>query len=368
MSRKTFNILFVSELPPPLHGVSMMNQQSFNVLFNDQRFKVSLIKTKFLQFNFHRFKVLLRGLHFVTVLFKLCFTLLFKNIDVAYTNLSPCGRQFYIDIIFCWILSSIFRVKVIVHIHGIGMNKNKSQIINKLLRPLFKKLNFIHLSDKFIKELLPLADRDNIDIISNGLPAIASRSNKDFSNKTVTFYSNICQQKGIFIFLDLMKSLKNYTGLSFYIAGAYMDGIAKNKLLEYLDDEELEERLVITGPIKSNKEKDKLLSATTILVHPTYNDALPLVLIEALDYGIAVISTDVGAISDIIECNENGFICDKGDLESIIVRVKELLVSESKLKKIYQNNFDKFDKLFNSKLYKEKMVKVFEKVLKIDSI
>ncbi|MGL1958242.1 MAG: glycosyltransferase family 4 protein [Colwellia sp.] len=364
-NNKKIKLLLLSELPPPRHGVSIMNSQTFCALSDTNKYQIYTITTKFLQLNFKRFKIILRMLHFFKITAKLLYFLIRNKVDVAYTNISPSGKQFYLDCIFCWVLNALFKTKTIVHIHGVGMSKNKPEFVFKMMRRIFNRLSFIHLSERFRADLEPLVNNNNIHIVTNGLPQLSSRVPKFPEVITISFYSNICEPKGIFLFLDLIKRLKSESNIKFLIAGAYMSGFSEEVLRNYLNDEKLSEQLTVLGKIESDAEKDTLLRTTDILVHPTYNDALPLVLIEALDYGVAIVTTDVGAIRDIVSDHENGYVCNVGDLDDISAKVCYLIENNSLLKVIAENNQKKFDQLFSLSTYNANINRVFEKVLTV---
>lgn len=65
---------------------------------------------------------------------------------------------------------------------------------------------------------------------------------------------------------------------------------------------------------------------------PTLGDCLPMVLPEAGAAGLALVSTDVGAISEIVQDGETGMLVPTGDAASL-VRSLELLVSDEDLRR-----------------------------------
>jgi glycosyltransferase involved in cell wall biosynthesis len=72
-----------------------------------------------------------------------------------------------------------------------------------------------------------------------------------------------------------------------------------------------------------------LLSEADIMVLPSYNEGLPLAILEALAASVTVITTPVGAIPEIIESEISGFLVEPGDLESLTATLKRLIVDPS---------------------------------------
>jgi glycosyltransferase involved in cell wall biosynthesis len=54
--------------------------------------------------------------------------------------------------------------------------------------------------------------------------------------------------------------------------------------------------------------RDRFLRQTDVLVHPTYVDSFPMVVLEAISEGVAVIATDVYAIREMVHDGVNGML------------------------------------------------------------
>jgi glycosyltransferase involved in cell wall biosynthesis len=57
---------------------------------------------------------------------------------------------------------------------------------------------------------------------------------------------------------------------------------------------------------------------------PTKGDCLPMVLPEAGSAGLALVSTDVGAISEIVRNDETGLLVDVGDVDGLTTSLDRL--------------------------------------------
>jgi glycosyltransferase involved in cell wall biosynthesis len=60
-----------------------------------------------------------------------------------------------------------------------------------------------------------------------------------------------------------------------------------------------------------------LLSAATVAVHPSLTDAAPFTNIECLRFGVPVISTEVGGISEVIRDGETGILVPRNDVPAL---------------------------------------------------
>ena len=68
---------------------------------------------------------------------------------------------------------------------------------------------------------------------------------------------------------------------------------------------------------------------STIL--PSYNEGLPIAILEAMSYKHPVISTPVGGIPEVIENGENGLLVKPGDTAAIADAVRFYIINKEKI-------------------------------------
>ena len=68
-----------------------------------------------------------------------------------------------------------------------------------------------------------------------------------------------------------------------------------------------------------------LFQQADVLCLPTYGDAVPLVIVEAMACGTPVVASDVGAIAELLEGERAGVLVRPGDVEGLRARLVELL-------------------------------------------
>ena len=59
--------------------------------------------------------------------------------------------------------------------------------------------------------------------------------------------------------------------------------------------------------------KNRLLQSSDIYVLPSHNEGLPISIIEAMAWGLPIVSTDVGAIAELVRHGVDGIIVSPGD-------------------------------------------------------
>ena len=72
-------------------------------------------------------------------------------------------------------------------------------------------------------------------------------------------------------------------------------------------------------------DKDAVLSQATLFLLPSYQEGLPLAILEALSYGLPVVTTPVGGIPEAVIDGETGFLIPPGDVEAMVDRITRLL-------------------------------------------
>jgi glycosyltransferase involved in cell wall biosynthesis len=73
------------------------------------------------------------------------------------------------------------------------------------------------------------------------------------------------------------------------------------------------------------------MAASDILLLTSLQEGLPMVAIEALQWGLAIVSSRIGGMQDIVEEGKNGFLCELTAAE-FAERLRELLATPRLLK------------------------------------
>lgn len=270
-------------------------------------------------------KILKTLVHIIRFIQKL---LVFRP-DYIYMSPMLWGTGFLRDSIFMSIIR-ISRIKPIYHLHGMGISKGmeSGNLLLHLYHFCYKRAIIVALSDGLFKtEILKFGFKySRYFILSNAVGDINIMGNikENYHDPlNIIFMSNLQASKGIFDFLGLAELCYNeQIPAEFNIIGPYRNKQSQIEIEDYLKKSKVE-NVKFHGP-QYNEKKYELLKSADILVYPTYNDAFPLVILEAMMFGLAVISTHQGAIPEIISNNENGYLVNEGRVDEILLKVKTL--------------------------------------------
>lgn len=145
------------------------------------------------------------------------------------------------------------------------------------------------------------------------------------------FMGSIDQRKGILDLVSALSLIKDDVVLN--ICGGFTDTHIQGQMERAINNDQ---RISFKGYIKG-EEKEKLFSNSDIFILPSYGEGMPIVIMEALYYGCAIVSTNVGAIPEIIH-EENGFLIEPGDVASLASEIHSLVVNPTLLTNIKKNN------------------------------
>lgn len=295
------------------------------------------------------------------------FSLLVKEVkhnrpDIVHLHASVAG-SFYRKALFILYLKKK-GIPTVLHIHGSRFESfynNMGPLKKKFVRyVLGLNKRVIVLSDywkEFFQEIIPA---EKITVVENGIELENYNYDKDEAFAEILFMGRLGDRKGVYDLLESCEQLvtKNSDFL-IHIAG---DGEVE-KVKERVRQKKLENHVNVTGWIEE-KERSEYLKKANIMVLPSYNEGFPMAILEAMNYGAAVISTRVGGIPEMISENTNGFIIDPGDVEALTTRM-QLLLERPELRELMgKNNMRKVREQFDVEVQAAKIDKVYQKILK----
>lgn len=162
------------------------------------------------------------------------------------------------------------------------------------------------------------------------------------------FISWFVTKKGLFYLLDAMKILKEKEiNVKLILAG---DGPLKNKILSVIKENDLQSHIEYIGRI-NKEEKHTYYCSLDMLVMPAITtpndqDGIPVVLMEAVSYGLPIIATNVSGIPEICKNNYNGKLIPEKDTEAIANAIIEISES-SENRNMYSAGAKKTFEAFN---------------------
>ena len=139
---------------------------------------------------------------------------------------------------------------------------------------------------------------------------------------TLLFLGRLGKRKGIYDLLDVLKNNKEkYEGKILLLIGG--DGETE-KVVNYIKQNNLDNIVKFKGWI-SGRQKILLLNQADTYILPSYNEGLPISVLEAMSYSLPIISTNVGGIPEILKHGVNGYLIHPGNKNEIEESINNLI-------------------------------------------
>lgn len=310
-------LLCMMQLPPPVHGAAIVNQNVANSAWLASQFALDVLPVRVSSSMEDIRQVSARKLLRAGVTgLQLGRTLLLHRPDAVYFTLSPRGAAFYRDCIYVGIMKA-FGVRRIYHLHGRGVAAQVTVRWKRLLYSwAFRGAWVIHLSPTIASDTAGVVTEEQILYVPNGVPDLGDhRAPRPLHSgpPRILYLSNMMRAKGPLVLLEACGRLKA-RGVAFeatFVGARSNDGCVE-EFARRLVDLDLANHVRYLGPLYG-PAKDALFRDHEVFALPTFDDAFPLVLLEAMQQQLPIIATTEGAISDIVQDCETGFLVPKGD-------------------------------------------------------
>ncbi len=262
------------------------------------------------------------------------------------------------------VIAYLYRKKIIFHCHG-GEFKLFYEQSNTLIKRSLNKVDIIvALSTEwkeFFKEKFP---NKKVVIIPNIIPLPKAdnhnRSVIDDSDIISLLYLGLInEKKGIFDLLNVISNNKNkYINKLFLKIGGNGN---VDYLVKYIDENNLNSIVSFEGWVGGD-EKISLLRDADIYILPSYNEGLPISILEAMSYNCPIISTRVGGIPQIVD-NTNGILFDPGDVKQIeLILDKICCMNKIELKRMGEISYYKV-KPYLSDNVENQLTRLYESII-----
>ena len=270
-----------------------------------------------------------------------------NNIDLVHINPSLDMKSFIRDGMFA-LLARLNKKKIVVFFHG-WEKSFEARIEHSLVwrfRFFFGKSDaFIVLSDQFKKTLerwgitqpiykgVTVIDDDDL----SGFDIQNALKKRQSSEKwRVLFLSRILRDKGIYETIEAVSVLKaKYPIIELIVAG---DGDELENVKSLVHNLNMS-NVTFVGYVRG-EEKRHIFEKSQVFCYPTYyGEGLPTCAIEAIAYGLPVITRPVGGLVDFFKNEEHGFISDSLNPNFFANLIERLLLDKELYKKISLSNY-----------------------------
>jgi amylovoran biosynthesis glycosyltransferase AmsD len=224
---------------------------------------------------------------------------------------------------FITVLSLNKKNKVIGTEHLSFKRRQITQLIKKILYPDLYKLIVLTKTDKKLYNDFGL---NNVEVIPNFIYPSEKVSN--LNNKRILFVAKLEKIKGVDLLVEIIKQVNNKEW-KFVIVG---DGIYR----EYLKKELKSYNVEIKGQLL---DVEKVYLNSDIFILTSRKEGFPMVLLEAKNYGLPVVSFDIPTgPKEMIKDGEDGFLIPFKDIDLFVEKLNLLINDEELLKNMAEKS------------------------------
>ncbi|GGD03559.1 glycosyltransferase family 4 protein [Hyunsoonleella pacifica] len=365
-------ILFILHIPPPINGAALVGKYIQDSEIINTRFETKYVN---LTASFSLEKIGKGGIgkfkHIFSIIRNVFRKLKNSKYDLCYMTLTAKGPGFYKDFLII-LLVKLFKVNIVYHFHNKGVALSSKKWYNAILyKYAFNNTKCILLAPSLYKDIERYVSAENVYFCPNGIPEYSTFNTFKELEKIETlepckflFLSNMLRQKGV---LELLKACyilhKQRLKFECHFIGAWAD-IQEEEFNSAIEKYKLQHVVTFHGK-QYGQDKVSFFEKSDVFVFPTFyhNECFPLVLLEAMQFGLPIITTDEGAIGEIVQNNKTGIIVKQQDVDSLAEAMLKMLKEPDIRKEYGARGKKRFEENFTLSMFEKKMEAILIKAL-----
>lgn len=261
------------------------------------------------------------------------------------------------------ILAKLFGKPVLFHLHGSEFKiayETSSSVYRFFVRLALKLSTVVFvLSESWATYIADLT-KTRVVVVPNFVTTNEAESSSakvslSSRQKNLLFLGYLGQRKGIYDLVWAVKKARD-AGVPVKLkVGGNGEVESVKALVSQLG---LEHAVDVLGWI-NGEDRDQLLSEADIFLLPSYNEGLPMAILEAMSARVAVISTTVGGIPDLVTSGVNGLLVSPGDVDALSRAICDLCSNEDLMSSIADNGFDSYEKDYSPNVVPQRIREIF---------
>lgn len=272
--------------------------------------------------------------------------------------------SFYRKSIFA-IIPKLFGIKVVMHCHSSRFDlfyEGANRIVKCFIRNVLNSVDAIAVvSNRWAGFFGYLNLRTPVYVVQNAveIPARRFEHKSDTSKRVILTLGRLGRRKGTYDLLDAVpRVLERHESIEFWLGG---DGDVE-RIREVISGRPWAKHVKLLGWVNGN-EKKQIMSHAYMFVLPSYNEGLPMALLEAMAYSIPVISTNVGGIPDLLTNGDNGFVFSPGDIPEMVRLINSLLDNPSLAEDLGRRGFETVVRNHEIRLTMQRLYDLYRSIL-----
>lgn len=258
-------------------------------------------------------------------------------------------------------IARFFRCQTVFHLHGAEFQHFATRESGPLLkwwirRTLERSSKVLALSESWATFLSVHAPAATIQVIPNSVPVGTQSSPRKEEAGRILFLGYVGARKGIFELLKALSLLKgSLPDIRLAICGDGQIDLAR----KMADELGISSNVEFHGWINPDQRAEEFARAS-IFTLPSYDEGLPMAMLEAMVAGKAIVVTPVGGIPEVVKDRENGLLVPPGDAHALAQALREILEDSSLRKILAENAVRTVEARFSAPIVLAQLSRVYE--------
>lgn len=261
-----------------------------------------------------------------------------------------------------FVLACLWHKKTIIHFHNnhflLGASYRDKGM--RLYRKVFCRADRIvvinHYWKDWLKDNFNLTDK--VEVIYNSAPSVREPEKAPEREKSVLFAGVLTERKGCFELISAFADIaSDFPDWKLILAG---EGQGE-KLRALANELGIAERVFFPGWV-CGEEKDCLFRRASVFCLPSYAEGFPMVILEAWSYKLAVVTTRVGGIPDVVTDGENGILCEARNVVSLSAGLQALMRDEKMRQRLADHACQLVHTKYNRDMINQQLAELYSSI------
>lgn len=279
---------------------------------------------------------------------------------------SSFGPSFYRKMPFI-LWSASRRIPVVNHIHGAEFDvfyEKASEAKKRRIQKVYGKCaRLVALSEEWAGRLAEIVPRDRIDILENYCKIPAQPYDTGRKHGQILFLGAFVERKGCYDIPAVLERVKKrFPDVKLVMAG---DGETE-RVKKVFSDRGLTADVLFPGWVRG-EEKERLLRESGIFFFPSYHEGMPMAVLEAMAYGMGIVTTTTGGIPQLIRDGVSGMLAAPGDVAAMAAALERFLTDEDCLSSCGRAARERAVSAYSLESHLEKLGEIYERAYEAKS-
>ena len=234
-----------------------------------------------------------------------------------------------------WILSWMTEIPYVLTVHlgdvpgGVPEKTNEwFRWVYPLTPRIWRNAKEIVAVSEFTRQLASQRYKEKIQVVPNGVDLKTLMPNKIFVNDPprIAFAGRFMEQKNPVQFVQTLSELRAFKWQAVMIG----DGPLMEEVKCAISELGLEDRFQLTGWIEPQNVLN-WFDKSDILFMPSRSEGLPVVGVQALAKGLAIVASRVGGFVDLVDDDKNGYLIQETEIPKFSTFLLSLLSDSNRL-------------------------------------